>query len=171
MSTPSSPVNTTSVHPNANPISPPNQAAKNNSTAKPSFTPSSSFLESLLGQTLSLTLTDRRVIVGHLLCVDKGENIILKNAEEFKSILPANFDTLSQEEKSEWEKVKKNREDYWPRSEPFNGWNSGWGGRSIGMIGVKGSDVTKIEVEKEVLECLGSRVEKENRGLKNGGFI
>ncbi|KAK8845452.1 hypothetical protein IAR55_006165 [Kwoniella newhampshirensis] len=172
-------------------------------------------LEVLLNQIVTLTLVDGRVIVGLFTCVDKGCNIILKEAEEFgggvsmlgetsrqesseelgsevgdkndevdhdenradevgngngtktekvqdtvtKAEVEPEAETEKDEETELLERLRKNRAEYWPRSEPFGGWGSGFGGRGLGMVGVKGKDVVKIEVGKEVWRGIGGEVD------------
>ncbi|WVQ80365.1 hypothetical protein IAT38_002470 [Cryptococcus sp. DSM 104549] len=61
-------------------------------------------------------------------------------------------------------KVWKNREAYWPKSEPFAGYGSGWGGRSVGLVAAKEKDVVKIEVPDEVWGMMGGKkIDEEKR--------
>nr|XP_031863603.1 uncharacterized protein CI109_000855 [Kwoniella shandongensis]KAA5530675.1 hypothetical protein CI109_000855 [Kwoniella shandongensis] len=132
-------------------------------------------LEGLLNQILTLTLKDGRIIVGVFICVDKGCNIVLREAEEFQGgaatltrPLTGQQGEEDGEEASKREEMdrllKANREEYWPRSEPFAGWGTGFGGRNMGMVGVKGEDVVKIEVGKEIWRGIGGKVDQEETG-------
>ncbi|WVF66206.1 hypothetical protein IAT40_000946 [Kwoniella sp. CBS 6097] len=136
-------------------------------TATASATPTPS-LQALLGQPLTIDLIDGRQIIGFFLCVDRDQNIILRDAEEFKPLYPLhpnNGQPLIREDDVEgrkrWDEVRENREMYWPRSEPFGGWGSGWGGRCLGMVGVKRGDVMKIAVDKGIWKGLGGVLEGE----------
>lgn len=102
-------------------------------------------LENLLGQVVFITLSDARTIIGYFTCVDRGGNIILREAEEFPAP-PKN---------EEEEEMCRNREEYWPRSEPFAGWGTGWGGRGMGLVGVNIRDVDSIRVRAETWVGLG----------------
>ncbi|XAO26524.1 hypothetical protein I312_105361 [Cryptococcus bacillisporus CA1280] len=102
-------------------------------------------LRALIGQVLTITLIDGRTIKGYFTCVDKQCNIILNEAEEFRP-RPASLIAKEQAllecrpiegnlaEESDEEKVWKNREKYWPKSEPFGGYATGWGGRPLSMV-------------------------------------
>ncbi|OCF36118.1 hypothetical protein I317_06896 [Kwoniella heveanensis CBS 569] len=155
----------------------------------PARTPS---LRDLIGQPLTLDLVDGRQIIGFLLCVDREQNIILRDAEEFRPLYPSSLmsssssgvsgnaiDSDAEEEyqkhrRHRWDEVRANREMYWPRSEPFGGWESGWGGRCMGMVGVKGGDVVKIQVDKALWKGIGGisdqglEGEGEGRGCEDG---
>ncbi|WVQ93828.1 hypothetical protein IAU59_000906 [Kwoniella sp. CBS 9459] len=123
-------------------------------------------LQALLGQTLTLDLIDGRQFIGFLLCVDRDQNIILRDAEESKPLSYPLSPTTGQplirvddeEGKTKWDAIRENREMYWPHSEPFGGWESGWGGRCMGMVGVKGADVVKIGIERAVWKGIGGQV-------------
>ncbi|WVW81759.1 hypothetical protein I302_103755 [Kwoniella bestiolae CBS 10118] len=119
-------------------------------------------LHSLLNQLLTITLKDNRTIIGHLLCVDHNQNIILRDAEEFKPFYPHSHPQMTQEEKERWDEVRRNREEYWPRSEPLpvHCTDRGWGGRGVGMVCIRGRDVGRIEVGREVWRGLGGEVDK-----------
>ncbi|WVR08723.1 hypothetical protein IAU60_005781 [Kwoniella sp. DSM 27419] len=136
-------------------------------TPSPTRTPSTPrpTLQGLLGQELTLLLRDGRTFIGYLLCIDKGVNIILRDAEEFRPDYPVEDEQpakLSQEELDRWTEIRRNRQMYWPRSEPFGGEGTGWGGRGMGMVGVKGSDVVKIEVAKDVWRGMGGLPDEHN---------
>ncbi|WWC58089.1 uncharacterized protein I303_100624 [Kwoniella dejecticola CBS 10117] len=156
-------------------------------------------LDSFLHKQLSITLIDRRIIVGHLICVDGGMNIILNDTTEYRPLYPRPRDELSQEEIRAWDEFRENRETYWPVSDPFqpsmnmnmnvnmNGNRNptmdpegedsrqdieqedveGWWPRSIGMVCVKGKDVKKIEMRKEVWEDM----EREGVAQREGTII
>ncbi|OWZ79284.1 hypothetical protein C365_02213 [Cryptococcus neoformans Bt85] len=125
-------------------------------------------LRALIGQVLTITLIDGRIIKGYFTCVDKQCNIILNEAEEFR---PRPTSLIAKEqallegrpiegklaEESDEEKVWKNREKYWPKSEPFGGYATGWGGRPLSMVCMKKGDIAKIEVEKDVWKWIGGQ--------------
>ncbi|EAL18156.1 hypothetical protein CNBK1770 [Cryptococcus deneoformans B-3501A] len=125
-------------------------------------------LRALIGQVLTITLIDGRIIKGYFTCVDKQCNVILNEAEEFRP-RPASLIAKEQAllegrpiegklaEESDEEKVWKNREKYWPKSEPFGGYATGWGGRSLSMVCMKKDDIAKIEVEKDVWKWIGGQ--------------
>ncbi|WVQ76290.1 hypothetical protein IAR50_005955 [Cryptococcus sp. DSM 104548] len=125
-------------------------------------------LRSLVGQPLTITLTDGRILIGYFTCVDKQCNIILSNAEEFrpppaslqaKELAAAEGLPLVGElaEETEEERVWKNREKYWPKSEPFGGYGTGWGGRGLAMVCMKKEDIAKVEMEKEAWKWMGGQ--------------
>nr|ODN90905.1 hypothetical protein L204_05744 [Cryptococcus depauperatus CBS 7855] len=125
-------------------------------------------LQALVGQPLKITLIDSRIIMGYFTCVDKQCNIVLSDAEEFRpppASLVAKEEALARggklvgelAEETQEERVWKNREKYWPKSEPFSGPGSGWGGRGLSMVCMKKSDIVKIEVEKEIWHWMGGR--------------
>lgn len=49
---------------------------------------------------------------------------------------------VDEEEKKGWERWERWR----PRSEPFGGPGTGWGGRGLGLVMVKMKDFTKVEL-------------------------
>lgn len=90
----------------------------------PSNSTSSSFLQNLLNKTLRISLTDTRTFIGQFICVDRQQNIILSNAEEFLS-------------------PELERKRGAPVSRGY------FGGREMGMVMFRGKDVLRIEVEVE----------------------
>lgn len=80
-------------------------------------------LESLLYSTLQITVTDGRAFIGHFVCTDHDQNIILAQAEE---LLP-----------------KRLLDD--PEECPIS--VGAWGGREMGLVMIKGKDVVKIEAQ------------------------
>lgn len=92
----------------------------------PTTTPSSSsFLRSLLNATLRIKIRDDRTFVGTFICVDKQQNIILTQAEEFLT-------------------PEAERKSGSPISRGY------FGGREVGMIMISGKDVITIEAEEIV---------------------
>jgi small nuclear ribonucleoprotein (snRNP)-like protein len=87
-----------------------------------SSSPSSSFLQNLLNRTLRIKLADTRTFIGQFICVDRQQNIILSNAEEFLS-------------------PELERKRGAPVSRGY------FGGREMGMVMFRGKDVVRIEVE------------------------
>ncbi|WWC66868.1 uncharacterized protein I206_100775 [Kwoniella pini CBS 10737] len=126
-------------------------------------------LENFLNKQLCITLIDKRIIIGYLICIDKEKNIILNDSLEFKPFYPLG---VSSSNFKEWDKFRINRETFWPISEPFT-FNSqvqiiendinlneikGWGNRSIGMICIKGKDILKIEINQKLWINLGGDI-------------
>lgn len=94
-------------------------------TAPPTRT-AKQLLKDTLYETYRVTAIDGRTFIGSFICVDKGLNIILSQAEEF----------LPDERTAEVP-------DYWPRSDsPQPG---GFGGRQVGMVLIPGKQVDKVE--------------------------
>ncbi|WWC85780.1 uncharacterized protein L201_000646 [Kwoniella dendrophila CBS 6074] len=136
-------------------------------------------LESILHQPLIITLLDGRTISGNLLCVDKEQNMILRDSIEYKPFYPKfkPISELSKEKEIEqYDEIRKNRQLYWPKSDfdpnihpsidlngnPFDELHvdnedkgRGWGGRSIGLICIKRKDISKIEIDKTIWNSLG----------------
>ena len=88
--------------------------------------PAKQLLKDTLYETYRVTTTDQRSFVGSFICIDKGLNIILSQAEEFlpddrKAEIPA----------------------WWPQSEVDGG--GGYGGRQVGMVLIPGKEVVKVE--------------------------
>ncbi|KAK6905178.1 hypothetical protein L486_02361 [Kwoniella mangroviensis CBS 10435] len=121
-------------------------------------------LQSLLNQQLTITLLDRRTIIGYLICIDHDQNFILRDSEEYKPLYPKPIEQLSSEEIEKWDEVRQNRIDYWPRSDPEaiyatdTALGRGWGGRSVGLVCIKGKDIGTVEVDKGVWKGLGGSV-------------
>jgi small nuclear ribonucleoprotein (snRNP)-like protein len=91
----------------------------------PNSSPASShLLQSLLYSTLRIKIRDNRTFIGQFICVDKQQNIVLAQAEEF----------LEPEE----ERI---------RGSPIS--RGPLGGREMGMVTISGKDVVKIEAEEE----------------------
>ncbi|EIW73299.1 hypothetical protein TREMEDRAFT_59464 [Tremella mesenterica DSM 1558] len=67
-----------------------------------------------------------------------------------------------EQEDEEWEEIqdiweiRRKREALYPHSEPFDGPDTGWGGRSLAMVLIQGEDVEKIEL----IEQDGRRVDE-----------
>lgn len=80
-------------------------------------------LGSLLYTTLHITITDGRTFIGHFICTDAQQNIILSQAEE---LLPP--DIADDEEEK-----------------PIS--VGAWGGREMGMVMIKGKDIVKIQAQ------------------------
>lgn len=80
-------------------------------------------LASLLYTTLHITITDGRTFIGHFICTDAQQNIILSQAEE---LLPP--DIADDEEEK-----------------PIS--VGAWGGREMGMVMINGKDVVKIQAQ------------------------
>lgn len=80
-------------------------------------------LPSLLYSTLHITIVDGRAFVGHFVCTDAQQNIILAQAEE---LLPPDI---------------MDDEDEQPISV------GAWGGREMGMVMIRGKDVVKIQAQ------------------------
>lgn len=83
-------------------------------------------LPSLLYTTLHITITDGRTFIGHFICTDAQQNIILSQAEE---LLPPDI---------------ANDEEEKPISV------GAWGGREMGMVMIKGKDVVEIKAQLPV---------------------
>lgn len=97
------------------------------------------YLTSLLNRTLHITISDQRLFLGTLVCIDKAGNMILNNAEEFRAPLPPDA--------TEEQIVKlQNMEMYWPR--PVQRPRTR-GGRWMGMVMIPGKHVRTIELESE----------------------
>ncbi|WVQ64777.1 uncharacterized protein L199_002945 [Kwoniella botswanensis] len=122
-------------------------------------------VQSLLDQQLTITLLDRRTIIGYLICIDHDQNFILRDSEEYKPLYPKPIEQLSSEEIEKWDEVRRNRIEYWPRSDPdvVNSTDTalerGWGGRNVGLVCIRGKDIGKVEADKGVWKGLG-------RGMK-----
>jgi small nuclear ribonucleoprotein (snRNP)-like protein len=80
-------------------------------------------LNSLLYSTLQITIKDGRAFIGHFVCTDHDQNIILAQAEE---LLPKHL-----------------LDD--PEECPIT--VGTWGGREMGLVMIKGKDVVKIEAQ------------------------
>lgn len=80
-------------------------------------------LLSLLYTTLHITITDGRTFIGHFICTDAQQNIILSQAEE---LLP--LDVAEDDEEK-----------------PIS--VGAWGGREMGMVMIRGKDVVKIQAQ------------------------
>ncbi|KAI5450396.1 hypothetical protein NCC49_003178 [Naganishia albida] len=80
-------------------------------------------LAALLYTTLHITITDGRTFIGHFICTDAQQNIILSQAEE---LLPP--DIADDEEEK-----------------PIS--VGAWGGREMGMVMINGKDVVKIQAQ------------------------
>jgi small nuclear ribonucleoprotein (snRNP)-like protein len=87
------------------------------------------YLTDLLESTLVITITDGRSFVGHFICTDRDQNIILNQAEEF---LP------------HWTADGKNGQEEAAERPVSVG---AWGGREVGMIMLRGRDIVKIEAQ------------------------
>ena len=116
----------------------PSQAGSSQLNLPPSQSQAVSSLTSLLNQPLRVTIIDRRTFIGTFICIDRGCNIILSNAEEFR---PPPAD-------EEEDEMLRNRDMYWPKSQRADGEGEGWGGRQVGMILIPGKDVAMVEVEE-----------------------
>ncbi|KAG7529768.1 hypothetical protein FFLO_05408 [Filobasidium floriforme] len=94
----------------------------NSTSTSPSTSTSSAFLQNLLNKTLRIKLADSRTFIGQFICVDRQQNIILSNAEEFLS-------------------PELERKRGAPVSRGY------FGGREMGMVMFRGKDVLRIEAE------------------------
>lgn len=142
--------------------SPPQPAlALSEPISRPTPEEATSFLTALLDRPLRVTLKDRRTVVGLLHVIDGGGNLVLSEAEEFPSWLGDLFDVNRELELHgdredllrRREEVERGLQERWengeqwdPRSEPFGGPGTGWGGRGLGLVLIKEADCTRIEL-------------------------
>ena len=113
-------------------------------------------LSHILNRLLRITIPDERYFIGRFICVDHQLNIVLIQAEEFRS------DPKTEEERENQEKVDK----YMPKSQRGAGEGDGWGiyakydeadglsrglkeGRMLGMILITAKDVVAIDLIEE----------------------
>lgn len=147
--------------------------------SRPTAEEATSFLTSLLDRPLRVTLKDDRTVIGRLYVIDGGGNMILSEAEEFPANLIDLFDVnrdqnkaglnADEEEELYWrsERVRAEINERWekgekwlPKSEPFGGPGTGWGGRGLGLVLAKMEDCTRIELldEEDGREGMGVEI-------------
>ncbi|KAJ4506382.1 hypothetical protein HRR83_003075 [Exophiala dermatitidis] len=90
------------------------------------------FLESLLGKTLHVTVSDGRLFTGRFQCTDSDSNIILSNAFEYRMPSKSTEKAAINEVKATGRPIKADMTS-----------------RFVGLIVIPGKQIMKMEVEEK----------------------